>query len=871
MTQETHDAVHEFVNARSAFKAAEVFQRHRELLARPEAKDVFLSFLRDNPTKARGVAVYESRWDMLDRFLEVGPDAALEDFITTNRAVEAFVDIEPGSPVLFDAPARLLSREADWAMADLLVQARWSKDIERLLTQRKKLRALRSGQGLHLSPVEDPPALSAPPAEPTPARPPGNDQADQRREAILALAKAHLDDTRGDRAEHLQQAIDHLGALEHELRQTGLAGVEPRVTDQLFRTCLNAGTAFAEMARLPGRKITDYPAWKATRARAARATLAAKSLFATGMVAPGWLAPLCCALGNMYSTRGYRRRAVQSYLLALEAANRAGDALLAANLHHNLGDEVAKMDKELPGARLLAVEHLRRALSFFGASTHPEDRLQSLRVLARVLFDQRDWSAAETVLAEAVAITGARLPALADADARRREVEWNEDVFARSAFCLLRQARLEEAVTRLEQGKARLARERFEDPDHQVGPPPSLLDVIPEGGAAIMFFVTDAGGAALLVKSGTRLLSARDIIWFDGDIEAALRDLFADWINSYLRLAARRDPRWEDALDRSMRDLWRLIMAPIVERLTELGVEAGAELLVFPHGRLASLPLHCAYRLVGGRRRYAIDDFAFRLVPSLGLLDRARRLASGAPRAGTALLAVADPRSDLRGAALEGQRVAETFAEHGAAAPVLLSGMDASRERILAALPGKNHLLLSCHARYHWGTPSLSALLLAGDDSLTLAEVQATAGALGHLRLVFLSACESGISEVMQTPDELLGFPTAFLVAGAPAVIASLWRVNDVSTAFLARRFYDRLLGGSASMAQALRLAALDLCELPPEALDLSNLRAAGGLADAADGASRDAPAEGGSAGARAGWALRDRPCLWGAFAMYGA
>src|SRR5690606_5898792 len=119
---------------------------------------------------------------------------------------------------------------------------------------------------------------------------------------------------------------------------------------------------------------------------------------------------------------------------------------------------------------------------------------------------------------------------------------------------------------------------------------------------------------------------------------------------------------------------WRHYAGPIVERLQAIGVPRGAEIAVVPWGRLAMLPLACAWRVVDGDRRYAVEDFAFCQSPRLRLLARARRLACEPARQEPRLLAVADPGGDLPGAIAESERVARLFVAHGAPEPVLLRG-----------------------------------------------------------------------------------------------------------------------------------------------------------------------------------------------------
>lgn len=60
------------------------------------------------------------------------------------------------------------------------------------------------------------------------------------------------------------------------------------------------------------------------------------------------------------------------------------------------------------------------------------------------------------------------------------------------------------------------------------------------------------------------------------------------------------------------------------------------------------------------------------------------------------------------------------------------------------------------------------------------------------LALLVLSACETGIID-MDNSSESLGLVTAFMQAGAKGVIASLWLVNDLSTALLMIQLYKYL------------------------------------------------------------------------------
>ena len=193
-------------------------------------------------------------------------------------------------------------------------------------------------------------------------------------------------------------------------------------------------------------------------------------------------------------------------------------------------------------------------------------------------------------------------------------------------------------------------------------------------------------------------------------------------------------------------------------------------------------------------QRWLVDRFEISLVPSarIGLATTP----SVAPRF-ERVLALGVGGSTLPHVAAEARAVAEAF---GAGATLLLD-VEATGAALRREAPQADLLHLACHAQFRADSPYFSALHLA-DGELTLRDAAAL-----PLRatLVTLSACETGLSRVAPG-DDLVGLVRGFLLAGARHVMASLWTVDDASTAELMKAVCAGLISGQPP-AQALQAA----------------------------------------------------------------
>lgn len=131
-------------------------------------------------------------------------------------------------------------------------------------------------------------------------------------------------------------------------------------------------------------------------------------------------------------------------------------------------------------------------------------------------------------------------------------------------------------------------------------------------------------------------------------------------------------------------------------------------------------------------------------------------------------------------------------------------------------LTAAGYIHLACHASAGKAPYLDGALYLAQTDGADPLQCVITAREVMDLRtnakLVVMSACESGLG-VLTRGEGIQGLARAWMFAGAQAVIASLWEVEDEATAQLMIFLYQVSLRSATSVSDALaavRRAALD-------------------------------------------------------------
>jgi CHAT domain-containing protein/Tfp pilus assembly protein PilF len=76
--------------------------------------------------------------------------------------------------------------------------------------------------------------------------------------------------------------------------------------------------------------------------------------------------------------------------------------------------------------------------------------------------------------------------------------------------------------------------------------------------------------------------------------------------------------------------------------------------------------------------------------------------------------------------------------------------------------------------------------------------------------LIVLSACSTGLGRIIKG-EGLIGLTRGFMYAGSPRIIASLWRVDDLGTSELMKRFYQHMAKEGRSPSLALRQSQIEM------------------------------------------------------------
>ena len=313
-----------------------------------------------------------------------------------------------------------------------------------------------------------------------------------------------------------------------------------------------------------------------------------------------------------------------------------------------------------------------------------------------------------------------------------------------------------------------------------------LAELVGRDTAVVEYHVTKGHLLVWVLKDGRISGKAVDISAKDlGDRVRDFRELMENYSSA-------------DYLGQELADV---LITPVIKELS-----GAKRLAIVPHGSLHFVPFAA---LPFAKHASIIDQFSLFYLDSATVAKFAL-VGRGKPfTRDTKITAIANPQVDGAGlddlpfAEKEGSVIGRYFPKRE-----LFVGKEATKSRAFDAAPTADILHLAVHGEFRPAAPSESRLLLAqngaSDGSLTVADMFTLPL---NANMVALSACDTGLGRISRA-DDVVGMDRALFYAGAKTVVSSLWRINDVASAVVMKRFY-RYLAEGEDKAEAMRQAQM--------------------------------------------------------------
>jgi CHAT domain-containing protein/Tfp pilus assembly protein PilF len=352
--------------------------------------------------------------------------------------------------------------------------------------------------------------------------------------------------------------------------------------------------------------------------------------------------------------------------------------------------------------------------------------------------------------------------------------------------------------------------------------PEEASNLLPAKGAVLEYVVTE-DTTYLFVLTRSNKPEAMDLKALTVTIGSSL---LAKRVEHFREQLATRDVGFR----KSALELYELLLRPAWALLQDK-----TSLVIVPDGTLWEMPFQA---LQPAPNRYLLEDYAISYAPSLSVLremTKLRRKSFSESTDSRSLLAFGNPallndtakeinlpRGNEKTTALpESEKEVKTLAQlYGASRSVAYVGAEAREERLKSEAGRYDVLHLATHGILDSSNPMYSHVILSqvhGDSNEDgLLEAWEVMNLELKAEFVVLSACETARGRV-GAGEGVIGLTWAWFVAGCPASVVSLWKVDSASTTQLMLDFHRNFKSATQnrvsriSKAEALRQAEMKL------------------------------------------------------------
>jgi CHAT domain-containing protein/uncharacterized protein HemY len=563
-------------------------------------------------------------------------------------------------------------------------------------------------------------------------------------------------------------------------------------------------------------------------------------------------------LGLLYDALEQPQEAIQAYQSAMDLAKKTGDRSLEGKILGNLG-----LLYEQRGQHRQAMAVFRSSLAIAQTTGDLREKAVGLSNLGTTLYALGELKEAEKLLRESIGIWDQQRRLLNQNQQYKTADRQKISLFERQKITyrelqrvLVAQNRPEAALEVAEQSRARALVELMGRKRQQVLEPSpeklkenlnvtiaQLQEIARQQSATIveytlledwielsdsktrkravkdadlLIWVIQPNGKITLRQTDLRPLTKQEKTNLEGLVDRGRREIGAR--SRGVKIARTTGSDIPTSKTTSLEDLHKILIEPIQDLLPKQTTD---HVVIIPHKSLFAVPF---YALKDSQGRHLIDSQTIRIAPSLQVLGLTRKSPTATSlQQFTNPLIVGNPvmpklQDSPDGAitVLDNLPNAEQEAKQVAALlkTTPLIGAQAKKSIVLQRMKEAKLIHLATHGLLDdfagLGIPG--AIALAPDqrdrvnDGLLLSDELMDETFKLQADLVVLSACNTGQGRI--TGDGVVGLSRAFLAAGVPSVVVSLWAVDDNSTSFLMTEFY-RNLQQTGDRAAALRQAML--------------------------------------------------------------
>lgn len=241
----------------------------------------------------------------------------------------------------------------------------------------------------------------------------------------------------------------------------------------------------------------------------------------------------------------------------------------------------------------------------------------------------------------------------------------------------------------------------------------------------------------------------------------------------------------------NLKQLWDMIVQPVVEKLAELKVVKMSRVWWCPTSQACALPLHAAGLYQLGQPNFP-DIYISSYTSTLSTLIESR-VGVNPQNSYPQLLVVGQPDTELTDPKKRLPQVAEEVRRIQQLGPFVktLIGEEATRQTVIPHLRDSSWVHFACHG-YRNQQPFNSSFGLHNDERLTLLDLMKAK--LPNAEHAFLSACHAAATDVEGAPDEVIHLAAALQFCGFRSVVGTLWAMADQDGPDVAQDFYRKML-----------------------------------------------------------------------------